>query len=119
MGITSQKLVVKQNRQARRKATVNFLIDSGAVHSVAPAATLRALGIRPYREVDFALADGTTITRRVGDAYFELNGDGGAAPVVFGEEGDDPLLGVTTLESIGLVLDPFKRRLIPMRMLLV
>ena len=43
----------------------------------------------------------------------------GAAPVIFGEEGDEPLLGATTLESLGLVLDPFKRRLIPMRMLLV
>jgi hypothetical protein len=37
---------------------------------------------------------------------------------LFGEKGDEPLLGATTLESIGLVLDPFKRHLIPMRMLL-
>jgi clan AA aspartic protease len=119
MGLTSQKLVVKESRRARRSASVNFLIDSGAVYSVVPSSTLRKLGIRPHREVDFSLADGTTITRRVGDAYFELKGEGGAAPVVFGEEGDKPLLGATTLESIGLVLDPFKRRLIPMQMLLV
>jgi predicted aspartyl protease len=118
MGLTNQALVVKQSRPARRKAVVNFLIDSGAVYSLVPAATLRKLGIRPYREVGFSLADGTTIRRRVGDAYFELQGDGGAAPVIFGEEGDEPLLGATTLESIGLILDPFKRRLIPMRMLL-
>lgn len=118
MGLTSQKLVVKESRGARRKATVNFLIDSGAVYSLAPGSTLRKLGIRPYRKVDFALADGTTISRHVGDAYFEFRGDGGAAPVIFGEKGDEPLLGATTLESIGLVLDPFKRQLIPMRMLL-
>ena len=60
-----------------------------------------------------------TIRRRVGDAYFELQGEGGASPVIFGEEGNKPVLGATTLESIGLILDPFKRRLIPMRMLLV
>ena len=84
-----------------------------------PGSTLRKLGIRPHRQVDFALADGTTIRRAVGDAYFEFHGEGGAAPVIFGERGDEPLLGATTLESIGLVLDPFKRRLIPMRMLLV
>ena len=118
MGMTKQKLVVKENRRSRRKATINFLIDSGAVYSLAPASTLKKLGIRPHREVDFTLADGTTITRRVGDAYFELGGEGGAAPVIFGEEGDEALLGATTLESIGLILDPFKRRLIPMRMLL-
>ncbi|MFN2509414.1 MAG: aspartyl protease family protein [Chthoniobacterales bacterium] len=116
--MTNQKLVVKENRRGRRKAAVNFLIDSGAVYSLVPGSTLKRLGIRPYRDVDFSLADGTTITRRVGDAYFELNGQGGAAPVIFGEEGDEPLLGATTLESFGLVLDPFKRRLIPMRMML-
>ena len=118
MGLTNQKLVVKESRRSRRKAAVNLLIDSGAVYSLVPGPTLKKLGIRPYRKVDFSLADGRTITRRVGDAYFEFGGDGGAAPVIFGEEGDEPLLGATTLESIGLVLDPFKRRLIPMRMLL-
>ena len=118
MGLTSQKLVVKVSHRARRKAAVCFLIDSGAVYSLVPGPTLKKLGIRPHRKVDFALADGTTITRRVGDAYFEFQGEGGAAPVIFGEKGDEPLLGATTLESIGLVLDPFKRRLIPMRMLL-
>jgi len=119
MGLTTQRLVVKERRQSRRKGTVNFLIDSGAVYSLAPAPLLKRLGIRPHREVEFALADGTRITRKVGDAYFEYRGQGGAAPVIFGEEGDEPLLGATTLESLGLVLDPFKRRLIPMRMLLV
>jgi predicted aspartyl protease len=119
MGVTSQKLIVKESRAARRKATVNFLIDSGIVYSLVPARTLKRLGVRPHREVDFSLTDGTTIRRRVGDAYFELQGEGGASSVIFGEEGDKPLPGATTLESIGLVLDPFKRPLIPMRMLLV
>src|SRR5436309_6551966 len=119
MGLTNQKLLVKESHRARRKATVKFLIDSGAVYSLVPAPTLKKLGIRPHRKIDFALADGTTLTRRVGDAYFELRGEGGAAPVIFGEKGDEPLLGATTLESLRLMLDPFKRRLIPMRMLLV
>ena len=119
MGLTKTTLAIKPSRGSGRKAVVDFLIDSGAVYSLVPAATLRKLGIRPYRTASFSLADGTTITRKVGDAYFELAGDGGAAPVIFGEAGDQPLLGVTTLESIGLMLDPFKRRLLPMRLLLV
>jgi predicted aspartyl protease len=118
MGLTNQRLIVKESRRARRKAAVSFLIDSGAVYSLVPAPTLKKLGIRPHRRVDFALADGRTITRKVGDAYFEFQREGGAAPVIFGEEGDEPLLGAATLGSIGLVPDPFKRRLIPMRMLL-
>lgn len=118
MGLTTQKLIVKESHRSRRKAEVKFLIDSGAVYSLVPSPTLRSLGIRPHRKVDFALADGSIITREVGDAYFEFQGEGGAAPVIFGEEGDEPTLGATTLEGLGLVLDPFKRRLVPMRMLL-
>ena len=118
MGLTNQRLVVKESRRARRKAAVSFLIDSGAVYSLVPSPILRKLGIRPHRRVDFALADGRTITRQVGDAYVGFQGEGGAAPVIFGEKGDEPLLGATTLASIGLVLDPFERHLIPMRMLL-
>jgi len=84
--MTSKKLIVKESRRARRKATVNFLIDSGAVYSLVPAPTLRKLGVRPHREVDFSLGDGTTIKRRVGDAYFELKGEGGASPVILGKK---------------------------------
>jgi predicted aspartyl protease len=68
--------------------------------------------------MSFSLADGTIIKRRISTAYFEYENEGGAAQVIYGEEGDTPLLGATTLESIGLVLNPFTRTLHPMRMLL-
>jgi len=35
-----------------------------------------------------------------------------------GEPGDDALLGVVTLENIGLIFNPFSRTLHPMRFLL-
>ena len=114
-----QLLTIRPSRQSRRKADVEFLVDSGAVYSVVPAATLRKLGLRPYRRETFTLADGRNVQRKVGDAYFELNGHRGPAPVIFGEKGDEPLLGLTTLESLGLALDPFKRELLPMRMMLM
>src|SRR5437879_3510742 len=113
MGLTTQELVVRPTRRSRRKETVEFLVDSGAVYSLVPASILKRLGLRPYREQNFSLADGTTMKRRVGDAYFELNGNTAPAPVIFGEKGDEPLLGATTLEALGLVLDPFGRRLLP------
>ncbi len=93
------------------------MIDSGVVYSLVPSDFLKQLGIKSYKTVEFSLADGTTISRKVGDAYFEYKGVGGAASVIFGEKGDEPLLGATTLESIGLVLNPFTRVLYPMRML--
>ena len=119
MGLTTQMVTVRPSRSARSHQEVEFLFDSGAVYSLVPTAILRKLGLRPYRTETFTLADGTKVRRKVGDAYFEINGNRGPAPVIFGQKGDEPLLGVTTLESLGLVLDPFKRRLLPMRLLLV
>lgn len=118
MGITNKTLLVKENRKAAFSAEVEFMVDSGAVYSLVPGDVLDSLGIEPHREVKFSLADGTLITRKVGDAYFELNGEGASAPVIYGEQGDSPLLGATTLEAIGLVLNPFNRELYPMRMFL-
>ena len=40
---------------------------------------------------------------------------GGHTPVILGEPRDDALLGVVTLEEMGLVLNPFERSLQPMR----
>lgn len=118
MGLTSKKLVVKKSHESEKSLEINFLVDSGAVFSLVPGKFLDELSIKPHRKVDFSLADGTLISRRVGDAYFELNGEGGTAPVIYGEEGDDPLLGATTLETLGLILNPFTRELHPKRMLL-
>ncbi|MBA2249272.1 MAG: aspartyl protease [Chitinophagaceae bacterium] len=118
MGITIALLRVREHRKSEKFVDVEFLVDSGAVYSLVPGKILDEIGIEPYKEMSFALADGTTIKRRISSAYFEYENEGGPAPVIYGEEGDTPLLGATTLESIGLVLNPFSRTLHPMRMLL-
>lgn len=118
MGITTAWLRVREHRKSEKFADVEFLIDSGAVYSLVPGRILDQLDIEPYKEMSFSLADGTSIKRKISSAYFEYKGEGGPAPVVYGEEGDEPLLGATTLESIGLFLNPFTRTLHPMRMLL-
>ena len=101
-------------------ATVRFLIDSGAMYSLLPESECRAIGLAPQREMDFALADGTMIRRAVSECVISLPQGEGHMPVVLGQPGDDqPLLGVVTLEILGLVFDPFRRTLHPMRALLV
>lgn len=116
MGLTTVEVRVKKSRESKASRLVDFVVDSGAVYSVVSAAVLKALKCRPYRQRDFFLADGSKVTRRIGDAYFEYRDVGGPAPVIFGEKGDKNLLGVTTLEALELVFDPFKRELRPMTM---
>ena len=98
--------------------SVEFLVDSGAVHSVVPATVLERLGVQPLDEQEFRLADGTKVTCRKGGAVFRSGQRVGVADVIFGEDGDSNLTGVTTLQSLGLVLDPLRRELRPLPMVL-
>lgn len=49
---------------------------------------------------------------------FKLNGHQGASPVLFGEKGDSALLGTVSFEALGLLLDPIRRELRPLAMVL-
>jgi clan AA aspartic protease len=97
---------------------LDFLIDSGATYSVVPSAVLERLGIRPLCEQEFRLADGTRIVRKKGVALFKYGERVGGADVIFGEDGDSVLLGAMTLEALGFSLDPLRRELKPLPMLL-
>jgi predicted aspartyl protease len=88
------------------------------MYSVVPAPVLRRLGIKPGKTKTFILADGTEVKRRLGQAVFRMNGEEGASPVIFGEKGDSTLLGSISLEVLGLMLDPFKREVRPLPLIL-
>ena len=98
--------------------SVKFLVDSGAKYTVLPADAWKAIGLQPKRRLTFILADGTQIERNVSEAYISLPEGDAHTPVVLGEEGDQALLGVVTLEELGLVFNPFQRSLQPARMML-
>jgi predicted aspartyl protease len=64
----------------------------------------------------FTLADGSHVDRQISECKIALNGVERHSPVVLGKPGDEALLGVMTLEVLGLLLDPFKRELRPMKL---
>jgi predicted aspartyl protease len=98
---------------------VNFLVDSGAGYSLLPRSAWESIGLQPNREETFILADGTRVVRRMSECYLILPQGESHTPVILGEPGDDQaLLGVVSLEVLGLVLNPFSRTLHPMRLLL-
>ncbi len=101
-----------------KQARVNFLVDSGATYTLLPDAVWRALELQPKRQMTFTRADGTTVRRPISEAHIALAGEDGTSPVILGEPGDEALLGAVTLEVLGLILDPFKRSLQPMRAML-
>jgi predicted aspartyl protease len=117
MGLTYVKGTVTGPKG--RKATVRFLVDSGAKYSLLAEKDWKAIGLSPKRTASFILADGTAIERGISECHLSLPLGEAHTPVILGEAGDEPLLGVITLEILGLVLNPFSRTLQPMRMALV
>ena len=101
-----------------QRAPVRLLVDSGATYSLLPEAVWKTLDLAPKRTATFTLADGTTLERHVSECYLIPSQGEARTPVILGEPGDEGLLGVVTLEILGLVLNPFTRQLQPMRLLL-
>ena len=116
MGITYIRGTVTGPQGQR---TLEFLVDSGATYTVLPVDVWQAIGLAPKRAVKFPLADGTMVERQVSECHITLDVGDGHSPVVLGEPGDAALLGVVTLENLGLVFNPFTRTLHPMRLLMV
>jgi len=116
MGLVRVEMDISRDGGPRH--AVEFLVDSGAVYSVLPQRVWRALKLKPQRTLQFSLADGTRIRRGVSECRFSYLGVAASSPVVLGERRDEALLGTVTLETLGLVLNPFERTLKPMRMIL-
>jgi len=98
-----------------KQADVRFLVDSGARYTVLPEAAWREIEVEPVRTQTFLLADGTSIERAIGHCQVELPQGSTPTPVVLGDPGDLALLGVITLEELGLVLHPFNREVLRMQ----
>lgn len=100
---------------AEKAVTVRMLVDTGATFSVFPEALARAVGIkRLRRSVTITLADGRRVKLDAGTAIFRIGGREAPATVLVGDV-VEPILGVETLEALGLTVDPRKRRLAPSR----
>lgn len=95
----------------KKHAKLRVMVDSGAIYSVVSKTILRKLGLHPRSQKEFTLANGEIVKRELGDVIFEYRGERGASPVIFGEKGDSALLGAVTLEALGLMLDPLRREI--------
>lgn len=105
--------------QGERFQIVEALVDTGATFTILPASILDNLGVEPQRSGSFELADGSFRDYRIGETILRVEGEEVHSVVVFGDEEMDPILGVVTLEILGLAVDPARQRLfrVPYRLL--
>ena len=105
--------------EGRHYETVDTIVDSGATYTVLPASVLERLGVVPHGTRQFVLADGSRVERGFGRTWMRLDGREDISPVVFWDEGAQPLLGAVTLEIFSLGIDPVNGRLMPVDALML
>ncbi len=83
---------------------VEAIVDTGAIYSVIRRDILEQLGVKPVERRRFR-AFGGYVERDIGEVGMVLMGRRRIVPVIFGEDGDPAVVGVTALEIFGLEVD--------------
>lgn len=111
MGATYVDVTIRNPAEPHLSWTGKFLVDTGAFDSLVPRARLEANGLKPRGYRAYTLADGRSIALDITVAEIEFEVEVFGGTIVYGEEGSEPLLGVTALESGGFEVDPRNERL--------
>jgi len=100
---------------ARRSAEARFLVDTGATYAIVPPSLARRVGAASSAtRFRVSLADGSTRSLRACTMGIEVCGRTGPMTTLL-LPGGEPLLGVETLEVLGLRVNPSTHRLEPTR----
>src|SRR2546428_498118 len=110
MGVIHVTVALRPTEKSRKKYEADFLVDTGATDCMAPASKLKRAGIRTRGRMAYELANGTTVEYDFGLAEIEFMGELTSGRIIFGPEDCEPLLGVTALESVGIVVEPATQR---------
>ncbi len=108
MGVT-RTTVTLLGRTKRTK--VELIVDTGSILTWVRSDRLRDIGSKPRREKDFRTVEGRILRRKTGPATIRYDGAEADVEVVFGEDADAEVLGVTALESLGYQVDPVTTQL--------
>jgi clan AA aspartic protease len=111
MGLTkvTTKLLPLGNESKAYEAV--FLVDTGATDSMVPSPELEKIGVKKEGKMTYELANGQVKEYPYGLVRIEFMGETTAGRVIFGEPECEPLLGVTALESVGIIVDPANKTL--------
>jgi clan AA aspartic protease len=111
MGLTHVTVSLKASQEAKKKYEADFLIDTGATDCMAPAKALEKAGIVRRGKMIYELANGKKEEYDFGLAEIEFMGELTSGRIIFGPDNAEPILGVTALESVGILVDPIKQTL--------
>ena len=114
MGLTHVAVKIG-NLGSRKLYNAEFLVDTGAVESMAPASELKRVGIEPVGKRTYELASGELREYEYGLAELRFMDEITSTDIIFGPENTEPILGVIALEGAGFIVDPKNQTLRKLR----
>ena len=99
-----------------QEESVRFLADTGATYTVLPEDLAERLGaVRSPRPMNVTLADGSARPTYFATVLMKVAGREAGVTILLAPRGAEPLLGVESLEALGLSVDPTSHKLEPTR----
>ena len=95
-----------QEESGQYTYNAKFLVDTGAMDSMAPSSELRKVGIQPVGKRIYELANGEIQEYEHGIAQVSFMGEVTWTDIIFGPADTEPILGVITLENANFLVDP-------------
>jgi len=111
LGYTIAKVRLYNPHDLSKCLDLELLVDTGSTYTWIKRSKLGRLGIGPMGRRRFKTIENRIIEREIGEAVIECLGERATCIVVFAEENDVEVLGVTALENLALEVDPVTKQL--------
>ena len=105
MGAIYVDVTIRNPAEPQRSWTGKFLVDTGVFDSLVPRVHLEEIGLKPRGRREYVLADGKPVSLDITTAEIEFEREVVGGTIVYGDEGTEPLLGTTALDSGGFEVD--------------
>jgi aspartyl protease family protein len=113
MGSFSAKLRVWNPNSPEKVEELEAMVDTGAPFSWMHRDRLERLGVERLRRIGFRAIDGSILERETAAVWVASNDFKAPDIIVMAEPSDMEVIGVHTIEGLGLVADPVQKKLIP------
>ena len=113
MGSFSAKLKVWNPNSPEKTVEIVAMVDTGAAFSWIHREHLEPLGAQVLRRIGFRAINGSIIERETAAVWVGSSGFTAPGIVVMADRNDMEVIGVHTIEGLGLAADPVQKKLIP------
>jgi predicted aspartyl protease len=113
MGGFSAKLRIWNPDAPEKAEEVEAMVDTGAAFSWIHRERLERTGMTALRRMGFRAIDGSIIERDTAAIWVGSESFTGPDTVVVAERNDMEVIGVHTIEGLGLAADPVQKKLVP------